>query len=544
MMPSKNYFKPLSTTLGVLSLALSIALTPSVQAQQPSKIAPEFIDEQATRIMAAYQIPGMAIAIVENDEIVFVRGYGEHEAGSGVKVTPESLFKIASVSKNFTTAALALLVDEGKINWDDPVIQHLPEFKMSDPWVTKEFTIRDMLIHNSGLNLGAGDLMFWPEPNDFTRQDILKGLAYLPLTSSFRSEYAYDNLMYVLAGELTERVSGVAWEEFIEQRLLEPLGMEHCFAGAVPAAYQAHLAQPHALLEGKPQVVRRDAADSKIPSAPAGGIRCSASSLAKWMKMHLNSGTFAANSSKDGTNQTTKVELIQAKTHSQLWQPNTIMPVGSRARAWDRTHFSAYGLGWRLNDFDGLLRVHHTGSLHGMYSYMSFFPELDVGMVVLMNRASGDARDAMMYSLVKPYSGDASTDWLEKIQSWRAARSQDPSNRFEAPAMLSVDAKQAQVLVGEYQDPWFGQASVEWQDNRLQWRSHRSPRLVGELLWVADNTYVARWDDRTLYGDAYVYFHKDTKGQVVQMRMEPLDPATDFSFDYEDLDFKRVDADE
>lgn len=523
----------------IATLALSAALVCS-SADATSRTAitmnEAYIDQTAARVMRDYQVPGMAIAVVENNETVFIKGYGEREFGTAQAVTPQTLFKIASVTKNFTTAALARLVDAGHIHWDDPVKKHLPDFKMIDSWVTDEFTVRDMLIHNSGLNLGAGDLMFWPEPNDFTRQDILHGLQFLPLTTSFRAKYAYDNLMYVLAGELTERVSGVPWEQFVEQQLMKPLGMDLCFAGPVPTDAQAHLAQPHAIVDGVPAVVRRDTADSVIPSAPAGGIRCSVESLTKWMQMHLNRGSFTTD---HGT-----TTLINEATHTELWSPQTIMPVSQRDQQWNRTHFSAYGLGWRLNDFDGLLRVHHTGSLHGMYSYLSFFPELNVGMVVLMNRASSDARDAMMYSLVKPYSAPDNTDWVTKIQSWRASVAQQRARDFQPPTTSKVSMEQAQPLLGDYKDPWFGQVSVTFENGRLQWRSHRSERLVGELLYVRDNTYIARWDDRTLHGDAYVHFETVDDGRMVTMSMAPVDPETDFSFDYEDLHFTRVNTDD
>src|SRR5690554_4439411 len=152
-----------------------------------------------------------------------------------------------------------------------------------------------------------------------------------------------------------------------------------------------------------------------------------------------------------------------------------------------------------------------------------------------MNRASSDARDAMMYSLIKPYTGDTETDWLSKIQQWRAEASQQREREFQPPTTYTATAAQSQVLQGEYKDPWFGQASVRYENGRLQWRSHRSPRLIGELVYVRENTYIARWDDRTLYGDAYVYFAAFENGQPTQMRMAPVDPATDFSFDYEDL---------
>lgn len=531
----RTFCSPQKLLLAATFLTLN-ACSPQPTLAPPAQILSEaYVDETAARVMAEYQIPGMAIAIVQDGNVIHMKGYGEREFGSGEAVTPTTLFKIASVTKNFTTAALARLVDDGKIAWDDPVKKHMPEFKMIDPWVSEEFTIRDMLIHNSGLNLGAGDLMFWPEPNDFTRQDILHGLQFLPLTTSFRAKYAYDNLMYVLAGELTERVAGLPWEQFVEQQLMQPLGMDYCFAGPVPEHAQLHLAQPHAIVDNTPTVVRRDTADSIIPSAPAGGIRCSVQSLTQWMKMQLNSGTLTTDSGE--------VELISAETHNEMWSPQTIMPVGNRAFAWDNTHFSAYGLGWRLNDFDGYFRVHHTGSLHGMYSYLSFLPELNLGIVVLMNRASGDARDTMMYSLIKPYTGDSTTDWLAEVKQWRAQLSQLREREFQPPTTSVVSEAQAQPLLGNYRDPWFGLVTVSYEDGRLQWRSHRSPRLVGELLHVRDHTYIARWDDRTLYGDAYVYFAKLETGQPTQMLMEPVDPATDFSFDYEDLNFSRVNND-
>lgn len=513
----------------------AIVATPVIADSATAILNPAAIDAVAKRVMETYQVPGMAVGVIEQGKIVFAKGYGVHEYGKPQPVAGNSLFKIASNTKAFTAAALALLVDEGKLHWDDPVINYLPEFRLADPWVTREFTIRDLLIHKSGLNLGAGDLMFWPEPNDFTRKDILHGLQFLPMTSSFRSEYAYDNLLYVLAGEVTERVSGMPWEQFIEQRLMQPLGMTHCFAGPVPAAYRPHIAQPHALVEGKPAVVRRDAADAIIPSAAAGGIRCSLDSMLSWMQMQLQRGVYLK---EDGTEQ----RLISAKEHREMWQPQTIMPVSQRAYDWDRTHFSAYGLGWRLNDVDGLLRVHHTGSLHGMHSYVSFFPELNAGFVVLLNRAVGDAREAMMYSLIKPYTGKPERDWLAAVQESRAQANQQRAATFQPPVTKTATRTQADRVAGEYRDPWFGQVTVSWKDSKLQWRSHRSQRLVGQLEHFQGDTFIVRWFDRTLFADAYVKFTTTIDGKITGMQMAPVDPATDFSYDFEDLAFTLIGA--
>lgn len=514
-----------------LAAAVSLAFSATVQAE-PSQISSAKLDATVAQIRDIYDVPGMAIAIVEGDEVVFAKGYGVHESGEAAEVSTRTLFKIASVTKNFTTAALALLVDQGKLNWDDPVIDYIPEFRVEDPWITRNFTVRDLLIHKSGLNLGAGDLMFWPTPNDFTRADILHGLQYLPMTRGFRTQYAYDNILYVLAGELTERVTGQRWETFVEENLMRPLGMEYCFAGPVPEDYKKYIAQPHGIIDDQPTVVRRDFADDYLTSAPAGGIRCSIQAMTKWMKMHLASGTYT---DSEGQQQ----QLISARQHAELWSPQTIMNVGSRAYDWDNTHFAAYGLGWRMHDVDGLLHVHHTGSLHGMNAHLSFFPELDVSFLVLLNRSQSDARTAMMQTMSKAYTDSQEQDWVAKVQEWREQASARRAASFEEPETQAVTPELAARVVGDYVDPWFGKVTVSWQDGQLRWRSHRSARMVGELFHIKGDTFAARWDDRTHHADAYVRFTTTMQGEILGMQLAPIDPAADFSFDFEDLNFTK-----
>lgn len=523
-----------STTRALFNgLALGVSLVVSSTAMaEPSQISPAKINETAARVMDAYTVPGMVVGIVEGDQVVFAESYGVQEVNKATPVTDKTLFKIASVTKNFTTAALALLVDQGKIGWDDPVIDHLPEFRVQDPWITRHFTIRDLLIHKSGLGLGAGDLMFWPTPNDFTREDILNGLRYLPMEGGFRTKYAYDNILYVIAGELTERVTGQRWETFVEENLMRPLGMEYCFAGPVPDHYKQYIAQPHGWLNEQPTVVRRDFADDYLTSAPAGGIRCSLRAMTKWMKMHNARGTYVDENGE-------RKQLISAKQHAEMWSPQTIMSVGTRAYEWDNTHFAAYGLGWRMHDVDGLLRVHHTGSLHGMNAYLSFFPELDTAFLVLLNRSHSDARTAMMQTLIKAYTDAPERDWLAAVQAWREEVSQHRAESFVEPTTSPVTATQAARVVGDYVDPWFGRVSVTWQDNTLRWTSHRSERMAGELFHVKGDTYAARWDDRTHHADAFVRFTSSLRGEIEGMIMAPIDPDADWSFNFDDLNFTK-----
>lgn len=529
-MPS--FFNALQRFAKICVMAAAFTTT-AASAKTELPISPQEIEQVAKQVMDTYQMPGMALAIVNKDQVLYQQTFGVKESQQPGQVSASTLFKIASVSKQFTTAALALLVDEGKIDWDDPVIDYLPEFRVADAWVTRHFTIRDLLIHKSGLNLGAGDLMFWPGPNDFTREDVIRGLQYLPMEKGFRSDYGYDNLLYVIAGEVVASAAGMPYEQFVEQRLMRPLGMQSCYAGIVPEAARKQLAQPHAIVDDLPRVVRRDHADKITTSAAAGGIRCSVGALTQWLQMHLNNGQF-----KDtkGDVQT----LIEPSTHAELWQPQTIMPVSWVSKNWDETNFNLYGLGWRLNDFHGELRVHHTGSLHGMYSYVSLFPEQDVGFVVLMNRAHSDARAAMMYSLIKPYVGETDIDWVARFKQRREQLVAKDNATFEPPVMADVSAEQAAEYLGDYRDPWFGEAYVTYKDGRMQWRSERSQRLIGELKHVKNNTFAVRWDDRTLWADAYVKFTTNMSGDVTGMQMAPIHPDTDFSFDFEDLNFTRL----
>ncbi|MBP6557086.1 MAG: beta-lactamase family protein, partial [Flavobacterium sp.] len=190
-----------------------------------AQISENEVDVLVENTLKTFNVPGIAVGIVKDGKLVFAKGYGVSNIKTQQKVDANTLFGIASNSKAFTASALAILVDEGKINWDDKVKKYLPEFKMYDDYVTNEFTIRDLLTHKSGLGLGAGDLMIWPDGHDFTPKDIVKNIQYLKPVSGFRTKYDYDNLLYVIAGEVVEKVSGKTWCDFVDERLMKPIGM-------------------------------------------------------------------------------------------------------------------------------------------------------------------------------------------------------------------------------------------------------------------------------------------------------------------------------
>jgi len=310
-----------------LVLICLCAASPIASAQV---ITPDSIDRLVEHTLKTFDVPGIAVAIVKDDKMIFAKGYGYASLATHKKVDENTLFGIASNSKAFTTAAIGILVDEGKIKLDDKVTDYIPEFKMFDPYVTAEFTIRDLLTHRSGLGLGAGDLMDWPDSTDFTVEDMIHNLRYLKPASSFRSKYDYDNQMYKVAGELVKRVSGMPWEEFIETRIMKPLNMDHSAAAYQRIKDYSNVVDAHAPVDGKVVVIPRYITTT---GNSAGGIYSSVADLSKWVIVQMNNGKY-------GNGQ----QLFSEAIHKQMWSPQTIVPVGDNTPY--NTHFAAYGLGW------------------------------------------------------------------------------------------------------------------------------------------------------------------------------------------------------
>src|SRR5690606_1019416 len=275
--------------LAALLLASPLLPTPLVGAAQAAtaseRIDPAEIDKIARATIARYQLPGLALGVIEDGQVVFARGYGETVAGSGEAVDTGTVFKIASNSKAMTAAVLARLVQQGKLQWDDPVVKHLPAFAMHDPWVTAHMTVSDLLVHNSGLPEGGGDLMLWPEPNHFTRDDIVRGLRHIKPAYGFRAGYAYDNLLYVVAGQVAAAAGGASYEELVRHELFAPLGLSGCRVGEFALKDAGSVAQPHGRDGDAIVPIRGDAAlVPAIASAPAGGIRCTLDDMLVWAR--------------------------------------------------------------------------------------------------------------------------------------------------------------------------------------------------------------------------------------------------------------------
>jgi CubicO group peptidase (beta-lactamase class C family) len=493
--------------------------------------APPDLDAYVARALKEFEVPGLAVAIVKDGKVELVKGYGVRKLGEPAPVDEQTLFGIASNTKAFTAAALAILVDEGKISWDDPVIKHLPGFQMYDSYVTREMTVRDLLTHRSGLGLGAGDLMFFP-PTTFTREEIVSRLRYIKPATSFRSKYAYDNVLYLVAGQVVAAVSGKSWDDFIKERIFAPLGMTASNTSVKDLRPGGDFVSPHQKVEGKLQPVPYMNIDN---TAPAGAINSNVAEMSKWVLAQLNEGAITGDR-----------RLFSKRQSREMWSAQTPIPAGDPPPPLSalRSNFSAYGLGWGLNDYRGHKVVSHSGGLLGMVSRVRMVPDMKLGIVVLTNQEAGGAMEAISYYIIDHYLNAPATDWIggfrsvfeqRLAQAKEVEKSQSAARNGESKPSLPA-AKYA----GRYNDAWYGEVTIALEEGKLVMRFSRSPGLVGDLEHWQYDTFVARWRDRSLYADAYVTFALKPDGGIDQMKMAPVSPLTDFSFDFQDLLFTPV----
>lgn len=477
--------------------------------------------------VARYDLPGVAVGVVVDGEVVLRHTRGELRAGQGEPIDADTLFKIASNSKAMTAAVLARQVDAGLLRWDDPVVRHLPGFRMADDWVTREMQVRDLLIHNSGLGPGAGDLMLWPSPNRFTREQVIEGLRHLQPRWSFRSRYAYDNSLYIVAGEVAAAVAGVPFDALVRREVFAPLGMTRCQAGSWQRDAVGNVAQPHARIDGRHVVVRAD--EATIPDEPmmaAGGLRCSLDDMLRWAQVWLEPDASQGSA-----------PWLSRTQRDAMWTAHMPMPLTARMRDWDRSHFSAYGYGWRLTDVDGTAKVSHTGTLKGMYSALTLLPERGVGIVVLINGDADEARTVLMQALVKQFTASSGVHdvarYASLLASERAAQG-DPAPASRGRSSAPTPRQLAHVL-GRWRDPWFGDVTICRQGEATVFASERSPKLHGDVVAVGERLQV-RWREADVDVDAWLLPSR-RHGEVATLHMAKVDPDADFSYDFEDLAF-------
>ncbi len=502
------------------------AMLASVSCFSLAKLTTTNINQAVETSMAKFNVPGMAIAVVENDQVIMAKGFGVRHLTTGEKVNQHTLFGIASNSKAFTVAAIAMLVDEGKLNWDDKVIDHIPEFRLYDPYVTREVNIRDLLSHRSGLGLGAGDLMIWPD-TDKTMEDILDSLQYLKPVSSFRSEYAYNNLMFVTAGEVVARVSGMSWQDFIEQKMMQPLNMTNSRAGFSRIdKNNENWSTGHIPFEGK---LHPFFVNYLEDFRGAGAIASSADDMSKWLLTQLAHGKMPNGKT-----------LFTEKQQKEMWHPHITRKVSDKAFKSYRQQFRGYGLGWSVEDYHGYKKLGHGGGILGMVSQVTLIPEKKLGIVILSNQQAFSALSAITHEILENALELEDKNWVAELAE----------KHFEGKEKAYKDAKLKKVsdfqpalplsnYAGDYQDAWYGDVNIILKENTLNIDFTHTAALKGTLEHYTGNTFIVRWQDKLLEADAFITFDFSTGNEVEHIKLKWATPSiTDFSFDFHNLNLK------
>ncbi len=528
-MKFKVYIQGMATIGAAAAILTSGSTFAQVSSPAPN-LSAETLDAYAKQTIEAFNITGMSVAVVSENSTLFQKSYGLKNINGSEPVNADTIFPFGSVGKAFTTAALATLVDEGKLDWDDPVRKYIPEFEMSDPYITRQFTVRDLLTHRSGLPLGAGDLLVFPD-GYVEVDDVLNVFKNIEPATSFRSEYAYDNLMYIVAGDVLARASGSTWAGAIEERLFNPLNMESCKALPSEAIKSDNTVTQHTRnLGGKTAEPLNPLYIIPDGSAPAGGISCSINDMAKWAQFWLRRGKSASGDA-----------LISEEQVKELWTGVTPTSVPKDIGSFADAHFSLYALGWSVADFNGELLVSHGGGLLGAVSYLALLPEKDVAVVLMTNDflpyVSGFGKQ-ILQDVTKP---EVEFDWIENAENYYNSYLEMASKdaglvETEPKDIAAPPARELEEYVGTYTDPWYGDVTLSLREGSLFIDMSRSEIFDASVVSLGDDKFVARWPDRTLNADAYLNFQ--VENEVVKgLRMEAVSETTDFSFDFHDLRF-------
>ncbi len=498
---------------------------------------PAGFDAHVEQVLKSHGVPGMAIAIVEDGQVVKAKGYGVRRLGAPEAVDADTIFPTGSTGKAFTAAALAILVDEGKLGWDDKVIDHLPDFRMYDAWVTREMTIRDLLVHRSGLGLGAGDLLFIPRSSR-SRGDIVRALRNIQPATSFRSSYAYDNILYIVAGEVIAAASGQDWESFMRDRVFKPAGMADSVSDEKDRFANPNRAQPHARLDprlrglGKQQVLPEREGLGQV-GAPAGGLSSSANDLGRWLQIQLAEGVLPGGGDK---------RLYSAASARAMWTPQVPIPIAPYpAPITDITpQFSSYALGWNVQDYRGVKVIQHGGAVFGVLTFIVLVPDHKLGISLQINAEDVGVMRGLGYELLDHYLGFEPRDWVAAFDDWYQQRLEGGLAALKAggqdarkPSRPSLPAA---GYAGRYADAWYGPITVAEQAGKLRMDFLQTPNMAGELTHWQYDTFRVDWDDRSIE-PAYATFALDAEGKVARMTMKAVSPLADFSYDYQDLLF-------
>jgi CubicO group peptidase (beta-lactamase class C family) len=504
----------------------------SIAAAQQTRQTPlSGFDEYVNQALKDWEVPGAALAVVKDDKIVLAKGYGVRGIGDATAVDERTIFAIGSASKAFTAAALAMLVDEGKIKWDDPVTRHLPGFELYDPYVSKEMTVRDLLCHRSGL--ARGDLMWYGSA--YSRDEILRRSRYLKPSWSFRSQFGYQNLMYLAAGQIIPAVTGKSWDDFIKERFFKPLGMSSSGTSINDFKSSNNVATPHAKIDNKVVSIPWRNIDN---IAPAGSINSNVVEMAAWVRLQLGAGSFAGQ------------RLLSSGAVAEMHKSHTIIPFDPPwSLIFHEAHFLNYGLGWFLSDYRGRKIIEHGGNIDGMSALVAMIPEEKLGLVILTNLNGNDLRTALKLRIFDSFLGGEMKDWSAihlktmkgyEAQSRAAEKKQNDERVKDTKPSLALDK-----YAGTYRDEMYGDVDVA-QDESGKLVVRYGQAFTGDLDHWHYDTFQVKWRDRTL-GKGLVTFDLNAQGKVdsinilnlTEFKRVPDKPTTPAGMTLSEADMKK-----
>lgn len=502
-------------TISLIILCYFISLP--LQAQKKSTDL-KSLDQYIAKAVKDWNVPGLAIAIVKDDSVIFAKGYGVKTIGKNDPVDTHTLFAIASLSKAFTSASLGMLVEEGKLNWDDRVTNYIPYFQLYDPFATREMTVRDLLCHRSGLVTFGGDLIWYG--TNYSRKEVIERIRYLKPKYSFRSAYGYQNIMFITAGEALWAITGKTWDEFVKERIFTPLGMNETNTSVHSPA--SNVATPHTEYKGQLVTIPYRNVDN---CGSAAAINSNVTDLSKWIKMWLS-----RDSSKT---------LLRWSTKHEIWTPHTIIPISETGmKNIPSRHFSAAALGWFTFDYQGKKILDHGGGMDGMISKICLVPEENLGLVILTNSISS-LSSALEFKVLDFYLAGKERDWsaegLKRMKDYEAREKAAQIKKENDRVKNTQPSLPIEQYVGTYGGPMYGNVKVELENDHLVVRFIPTASFVGDLRHWHYDTFEIELRDPTL-PKGLVNFVLDASGKVAEMKIDIPNP----DFDFTELELKRL----
>lgn len=491
----------------LLTLCVTLLLSGTMVHARQAASDYEKLDAYYQRVLTDWNLPGMAVGVVVDGQLVFSKGYGLIEEGRPGRPDEHTLFAIASNTKAITAAVLGMLVDEGRITWDDRVVTHLPYFELFDAYVTREATIRDLLSHRVGLGTFSGDVIWYK--SDIPAEQVIRNARHLPRAFPFRSGYGYSNLMYLAAGEVIEAVTGKSWMENVEERILRPLGMDRTILQTADLQGKGNFATPHALVDGVNVPIEWE---DWTHVAAIGGLISSVHDVAQWMILNMNHGIRGQDT------------LIRPQTVNLMWTPHASFMVDhSRDQDFSR-HFNGYGLGWGLSDYHGRLSVGHTGGYDGMISEVRMLPKEGIGVVVLTNGVKSPIGAITNYTL-ETLLGMEARDWSAQMLPRANQRWETEDPRITAIRNARVEGTSPALPLADYAGVYasaiYGEINVRLVNGMLELEFEHAPELAATLSHWHHDVWEIRWKHtHAFFGFGTISFRTDNKMQVTGMDIE------------------------